>query len=206
MKAANRRKERKDDALSLIQRHLPHHSINDLTQYEKKDTFLEGTGVLVFDHTNKIIYCALSERADEQLAKLRSKQLGYDLFCFNTKDQDGSPIYHTNVMMAVLKVCVVYCEEVIASSSEQIDFEKKIKSSNKIPLKVTPLQMLNFCCNIIQVNNYVLMSSKAYSSFSSEQLDMIKENGEIIHSPLDTIETLGGGGCRCMLTELFQTK
>ena len=51
-----------------------------------------------------------------------------------------------------------------------------------------------------------MMSSTAYHSLRPEQLNQIQEFVEIIHSPLDTIETLGGGSARCMMAEIFLPK
>tara|TARA_B100001971_G_C18268046_1_gene596667 strand:+ start:105594 stop:106487 length:894 start_codon:yes stop_codon:yes gene_type:complete len=202
MKANNRQLERTKGGLELIQKHM-NYPINDLTHYEAENKFLEGTGVLVFDHQNKIAYCALSERANLELAKKHTLDINYQLIAFETKDRDGNAIYHTNVMLAVLKNHIVYCEEVIANQADKDLIEKSILNSAKRPLKVSYDQMLGFTCNILAVNDYLLMSTQAYESFHMEQRENLSKDYEILHTDLKTIETLGGGGCRCMLAELF---
>ena len=47
------------------------------------------------------------------------------------------------------------------------------------------------------------MSTTAYNSLQQWQKDIILNSAEIIHSPIDTIEHVGGGGVRCMLAEIF---
>ena len=50
------------------------------------------------------------------------------------------------------------------------------------------------------------MSSLAYNSLTKEQLNKIEKYNTIIHSPLETIETCGGGSARCMIAEVFLIK
>ena len=71
--------------------------------------------------------------------------------------------------------------------------------------------MNSFAGNMLEVKNnmgnkYLMMSATAYHSLRPEQLNQIQEFVEIIHSPLDTIETLGGGSARCMMAEIFLPK
>jgi hypothetical protein len=50
------------------------------------------------------------------------------------------------------------------------------------------------------------MSTQAYRSLTYEQIRQIEEKTTILHSPLDTIETCGGGSTRCMIAEVFLPK
>jgi hypothetical protein len=50
------------------------------------------------------------------------------------------------------------------------------------------------------------MSSTAYNSLTPEQIEQINKHLKILHSPIPTIETLGGGSARCMMAELFNPK
>jgi hypothetical protein len=56
----------------------------------------------------------------------------------------------------------------------------------------------------------LVMSSQAYESLTTEQLHELNRYNRIIHSPLTTIETNGGGSARCMMAEvhlpLLETK
>ena len=47
------------------------------------------------------------------------------------------------------------------------------------------------------------MSSSAYNSLTKIQIKKIENHSEIIHSSLNTIESVGGGSARCMLAEIF---
>ena len=49
----------------------------------------------------------------------------------------------------------------------------------------------------------LVMSTQAYRSLDAAQLQTLEKYNRIIHSPLDTIETVGGGSARCMMAEVF---
>jgi len=38
---------------------------------------------------------------------------------------------------------------------------------------------------------------------STEQIKTIEKHSDILHTPIDTIEQIGGGSVRCMLAEIF---
>ncbi len=68
-----------------------------------------------------------------------------------------------------------------------------------------------FAGNMLQVfgtdeKRFMVMSSQAYRSLSETQIEAIQKHCEILHSPLDTIETCGGGSARCMMAEVFLPK
>ena len=72
-------------------------------------------------------------------------------------------------------------------------------------------QIKHFCGNALEVSStqschkqYLIMSEKAYNSYTAEQKDILNMSyHKILRSPLDTIETYGGGSARCLLCELF---
>jgi hypothetical protein len=69
--------------------------------------------------------------------------------------------------------------------------------------------MNNFCGNILEVKGkdnkkLLCMSTKAHNNFTDAQKrKLLKHVDGIIHSDINTIETIGGGGVRCMMAELF---
>ena len=68
MFAENRRKERREDILELLEeKGFVINDVMDYTAAEDEGVFLEGTGSILKDRTNQKAYCALSERAHEEL-------------------------------------------------------------------------------------------------------------------------------------------
>src|SRR6478609_2113066 len=62
MLAPNRRIERRSDVIDQLKDRFVVNEVWDLSDYEKNNRFLEGTGSIVFDHFNKIAYACLSPR------------------------------------------------------------------------------------------------------------------------------------------------
>ena len=52
-------------------------------------------------------------------------------------------------------------------------------------------------------NRLLAMSSTAYFALTDSQKEEFSSNLTMLHSPLPTIERLGGGSARCMMAELF---
>ena len=68
--------------------------------------------------------------------------------------------------------------------------------------------MNSFAGNMLQVSSvtgkqYLVMSTAAYQSLTNEQLKKLAVYNEILHTPVDVIETNGGGSVRCMIAEVF---
>ena len=53
---------------------------------------------------------------------------------------------------------------------------------------------------------YLIMSQAAYDSLTDSQVKTIKKHTKVLSSPLETIETCGGGSARCMMAEVFLPK
>ena len=67
--------------------------------------------------------------------------------------------------------------------------------------------MNHFAGNMLQVENarrekFLVMSTVAYQALTKEQVDKLSSYNSLLHSPLQTIETNGGGSARCMIAEV----
>jgi hypothetical protein len=61
---------------------------------------------------------------------------------------------------------------------------------------------------MLQVKNadgelLLVMSTQAFESLNDIQVEILEKHNRIIHSSLNTIETVGGGSARCMMAEIF---
>lgn len=208
MYASNRRLERKPHVIEQLKAKFRIKDQVDLSSYEKKNIFLEGTGSMVLDRENKIAYACLSQRTDLNVLKDFCAKLGYTPVSFIATDAKGYPIYHTNVMMCVADQFVVICLDSLKDNRERKEIMIAIEKSGKEIIDITLDQMSHFAGNMLQVENdkgrkFLVMSSQAYHSLSQDQLLKIERYNSIIHSPLDTIERNGGGSARCMMAEVF---
>jgi hypothetical protein len=124
---------------------------------------------------------------------------------FEAADAEGREIYHTNVLMCVAAEYVVLCTEAIKNTDALFE---SIRLTGKTIIPITFDQMNHFCGNLLQLETdkgekVLVMSTQAFEHFTAEEKEQFELYNRIIHSPLTTIETLGGGSARCMLCEVY---
>ncbi|MAJ98850.1 MAG: amidinotransferase [Flavobacteriales bacterium] len=213
MFAKNRRLERRVDIIEKlrVKYNVEKFNLIDLSVYEKDYKYLEGTGSMILDRHNKIIYSSLSERTNKTLLDKVSSILDYELLVFKsfqTVKEKKFPIYHTNVMMSLGDTFAIICDSLIINSKERNSVMNSLRNSGKEIILLNENQINSFAGNMILLKNkknanFLIMSNSAYNSLSSHQIDNIQSHVKIIKSNLSTIEYYGGGGARCMITELF---
>ncbi|PTX61011.1 hypothetical protein C8N46_105167 [Kordia periserrulae] len=215
MFAENRRLERREDALEVLEAQGFHiENVVDYTSAEEEGVFLEGTGSMVLDRVNRKAYCALSPRADEDLFIEFCEDFEYSPVIFTayqTVEGERLPIYHTNVMMCLAETFAVICLDCIDDKKERKIVEKHLKEDGKEIIRITEKQVENFAGNMLQVlgandEPYLVMSQSAYDSLTKEQISRIEKHCKILSSSIETIETCGGGSARCMMAEVFLPK
>ena len=215
MFAMNRRVERRIDILETIKNEgFLINEIDDLSNSEENEKYLEGTGSMIFDHDYKIAYGSVSLRLDEELFRDFCEKFGFTPVVFHSFQNVGNqrlPIYHTNVMMCVAEQFVVICLDCIDDELEREKVQEVIKSTEKEVIEISEDQLQQFAGNMLQVQNeegtqYLVMSETAYKSLTPEQIAQIESYCEIIYADLNTIEVNGGGSARCMLAEVFLPK
>lgn len=95
----------------------------------------------MFDNENKKIFVNVSVRADKGLMASFLKKFNalsktpYKSVLWDSVDRNNNDVYHTNVVMAILRDHVVLCTESIKDSTERNNVIKEIsdKSLNKRP-------------------------------------------------------------------------
>ncbi len=215
MFAENRRTERREDVLFKLEDEgfLINH-IMDYRTAEDEGMFLEGTGALLLDRVNRKAYCALSNRADEELFIEFCEDFEFTPIIFTanqTVDGKREPIYHTNVMMCLGETFAVICLASIDDTKERRNVIKHLKEDGKEIIDITEAQVAKFAGNMLQVKGfddkrYVIMSQAAYDSLTQDQIKKLENHAEILSSSLSIIEACGGGSARCMMAEVFLPK
>ena len=201
MQSPNRRIERSNSNINFLN---TNYSLkNDLTEYEAKNVFLEGTGSLVLDRVNKTAYMAESNRSNVSLASKWSQLRGYDLVHFKSYI-DKKPTYHTNVLMFITNKFAGICFDSISDSKYLLS---NIEKTHKI-LYLSIEQVKNFSGNALVVRNInneakFLISSSGLKALDLIQKRFIEKYYDIVDINIPTIEKIGGGSVRCMLLELF---
>ena len=183
----------------------------DLTSYEKRNLFLEGTGSLILDRNEHLAYACQSPRTCEEVLEEWSSKMGYDYFLFHAEDMNGNPIYHTNVMMSVGEQLAVVCLDAITDIEERMSLIELLEESDKEIVEISLEQMNEFAGNMLQLHTvkegelkYIMvMSARAKDSLDQDQIEAIEKYCKIVAPDLEFIERNGGGSARCMLAEIF---
>jgi len=210
LEAPGRRAERRMDVIdALSARHgFTVARVLDLSIYEREGRFLEGTGSMVLDRVHRVAYAARSTRTHPDMLRVFAHQTGYDMCAFDTLDDGGRPIYHTNVMMAIGGRFVVICAAVITDTGQREAVVQRLTRSGRRIIDITLEQMGAFAGNLLEVQGrhgepLIVLSQTAHDALTIEQRATLQHCGTLLPVPVDTIEQVGGGSVRCMLAEIF---
>ncbi|ULQ55724.1 arginine deiminase-related protein [Flavihumibacter rivuli] len=207
MQAASRQLEVREDLLAELSGHFKVKEIKDWRE-NPYGAFLEGTGSMIMDHQEKIIYAAISPRTDEQLLLSYASYTGYRAFPFQAADRFGKSIYHTNVLMALGTSFAILCTSAIKNEDERSRLIGSLEQTGHELIAISFDQMDAFAGNMLEVKNkkgqpFIAMSQAAFDSLTNEQRRKLSAHGELLPIPIPTIETIGGGSVRCMMAEIF---
>jgi hypothetical protein len=214
MLAPNRRSERRPEILDIVRRQLGfqcRHLI-DLTGHEQDGRYLEGTGSLVLDHVQRVAYAARSARTDETVARQWAHEMQYEPVLFDATGNDGTPIYHTNVLLSIGTRWAAICTASIAQCDRDRVLQRLRRHRDVI--EITSTQMSEFGANILELlvddgassQHTLVLSERALQGFERMPGDgwprLQGSVDRVLPIAVPTIEVVGGGGIRCMLAEV----
>ncbi|PHI21268.1 amidinotransferase [Lewinellaceae bacterium SD302] len=209
MLSESRRLERRPEIINYLEENFQVSRRLTLESWEEQDLILEGTGSMILDRENRIVYCSLSQRADEPALRDWAEAMRYEVCAFHSEGESGKPIYHTNVLMALGTTHAVICLDVIPNPLERRAVVEKLESTGKKIVEISNAQVDQFAGNMLEVvgtdGPIWSMSSSAFNALTPDQREELSNGGktQLLHSDLSTIEQHGGGSARCMMAELF---
>lgn len=211
MFAANRRSEKRDDIIKHLSDNYIVKDVQDWSEYEVEGKFLEGTGSMIFDHDNRVIYACHSPRTDISVLAKFANANGYKAIVFVATDNNGHPVYHTNVVMALGEKFAILCEEAIDEEWELIAVRQLLDSSSHEVIRITREQMHAFAGNVLSVQNQegdkiLVLSQTAFASLTDEQKETLSAYCKLLPVAVPAIENAEGGSVRCMMAEIFLQK
>ena len=206
--APNRRMEKRQDIIDFFLSQHSHAQLIDWSHFEAEGLFLEGTGSMIMDRINQLVYACVSPRTHPEMIQRFCKTFDCRPVLFHATDHSGIDIYHTNVMMALGAEFAVVGLDSISREEEKLMVIEEIQQSGRELIPISMKQIEQFAGNMLEVRNqagksYLVMSKRAFDSLDETQLQIIQRYSEALVIPLDVIETYGGGSVRCMLTEVF---
>lgn len=211
MYAANRRIEVRSDLIQELKDKFVVTGIEDWTSNESDHHFLEGTGSMIIDHPNRIIYACLSPRTNQALLSQFAEAHQHTAVTFYSKDDNGTDVYHTNVIMHVGKDYAVVCLSSIRNAEERRQVTESLTSTGHHIIDITMQQVHHYAGNMLQVESkeeklYTILSQQAFESLTDDQKLQFTRYTQLLPVNIPTIETVGGGSVRCMMAEIFLAK
>jgi hypothetical protein len=204
----SRRAERREAVIDAAKAQLGFQETRrlDLSVHERSAHFLEGTGSLVLDHRARVAYASRSPRTDDALVHEWAKALGYEPFLFDAATADGTPVYHTNVLLWIGEKVAGIGMEWIAPG-QRAALEAKLRAAGRELLVLVDAQLRNFAGNMLEVpgtrGRHLVMSAAAHASLTGAQRALLATTDtQPLVAAIPTIERLGGGSVRCMLAEV----
>ena len=209
MEAENRRTERRADIIEQLESKHGFHvrEVVDLSAHEEAGHYLEGTGSMVLDRSNRVAYACLSTRTQLDALGDFAQRMDYDVVAFDAVDRNGVPIYHTNVLMNVGEAVAVICDEAIPREEQRADVLQRLRSTGHEVISLSYDQLDAFAGNMLELKNadgerVLAMSQQAWDSLDVDQKSKLEANGRVVYAPIDNIEASAGGSVRCMLAEV----
>jgi hypothetical protein len=215
MQGTSRRPERRQDVIEAVVRasgfKVSH--LLDLTHHEAHGKFLEGTGSLVLDHVARVAYACASARTHPEVVADWARELDYEAVIFQAADQAGVPLYHTNVLMCIGARAVVIGAGAIAAADRERVLARLTAGGREI-IDVGQAGIAQFAGNMLELASWdealgdcrvLVMSQSARRALSDAAFAQLSGcTDAVLTVPVPTIERVGGGSVRCMITEVFR--
>ncbi|MEI6156530.1 MAG: arginine deiminase-related protein [bacterium] len=202
MAAPSRRRERRGDVVEGLRERYTVSQLLDLSPVELEGRYLEGTGALVLDHVHRIAYMARSGRANEAVLDQWCEAMGYTAEVFNTADQSGQPIYHTNVVLSIATNFVVAGLNNIPDPTERARIAARLGETGRDVIEIDRGQVAEFAGNGLELTGgrgrLFVLSTRALAALRPDQIAAIETSARILAIGIPTIER-SGGSVRCML-------
>jgi hypothetical protein len=208
MATESRRPERNPQILEKLKERFVVGPVVDISSHERRNKYLESTGVMIFDHLSKHVYASLSSRCDEELLRQHTSDIGYQPIVFRAFDRHGMSIYHTNVVLGIQTSTAIVCSEAITDETERDNVLKALTDSGRTIVEISQKQIEKFCANVLEVRNrkgerFLVLSQTAMDNLTPMQQQLLTADKSLVPLRIPTIETIGGGSARCMMAEIF---
>jgi len=206
MLAKNRRLERNPEVIAFLDANLPAKQTRDYSGFESQDQAMEGTGSLIFDYLNKRVFASVSLRTQPEIMLKISNDLGFEPILFEAFDANNQAYYHTNVILSIGTKYALICTEAIPEEQREKVLES-LKFPGRTIIPITRQQVDAFAGNVLEISNsddelLIVISQTAVDSLRDEQIAVLQRSGLLLIANIPTIESIGGGGVRCMLAEI----
>lgn len=202
MCAPSRRLERRRDVIDALAEKYWVRSVTDYSCAERDGQFLEGTGAMVLDQAAKVAYVSRSQRAHETVLERFCADFGYEAVLFDSVGADGTPVYHTNVVMCVGERFALVGADMITDVAQRETVLGRLRETGHEVVEVSAAQIGEFAGNALEVHgsagSVLAISTRAVAALTQDQLATLAAHTNLLPLSIPTVE-LAGGSVRCTL-------
>jgi hypothetical protein len=127
---------------------------------------------------------------------------------FDAVDPDGTPIYHTNVLMCIANDFVLAGTAMMMPVARREEIIERLSAGGRTVIDLDFEQVCEFAGNAIELTGtegrILAMSQRAANSLTPQQRTVIERSCRIVAVDVPTIE-LSGGSVRCMIAGIHLT-
>ncbi len=205
----SRRRERRQDVIDLLKAKYRVQDVVDYSGLEWDNLFLEGTGVMVLDHLERVAYTSKSNRASDIILERFCAHFQFEPMAFDTADSAGNPIYHTNVMMTIGSQFALVALDMITIKERRCEIKQRLEYSGRAVIALDNDQVSNFAGNALELTGskgkILAISQRGFDSLRPDQIAQLEKSVEIVPLAVPTVE-LAGGSVRCMMAGIHLSK
>lgn len=206
MHAENRRGERRADVLELLERDYVVTRTLDLSAGVAAGTALEGTGAMVLDHRTRTAFVCRSRRTDPALLRRFCRELEFEAVVVDAED-DGVPVYHTNVLMSVGTGVALVGTGLIPDAGQRRRLVAALEGSGREVVDLPRDAIRNFAGNCLELQGgerLLALSARAERALPERVRAALERHVRLLPVPVPTLE-LAGGSVRCTLGGIHLT-
>lgn len=202
MKALNRRLERRRDVIEMLKSEYRVQDVIDYSGLEPDKLFLEGTGAMVLDHIDRVAYAVESDRTNPIALERFSTHFNFEPMAFAAADQNGLPVYHTNVLMCIATEFAMIGMGMITDEARRKEIANRLQRSGRSIVDLSYEQITQFAGNAIELQGrdgrILALSQTAFDALDARQKAAIEQSATLVPLEIPTIE-LAGGSVRCTI-------
>jgi hypothetical protein len=202
MYSPSRQRERRADVVEMLKAEYRVQEVIDYSGLERDGIYLEGTGAMVVDHIDRVVYAARSKRTNEVALERFCAHFNYEPLLFDAVDSLGRPIYHTNVLMCIGTEFAMIGLSAITDPSRRAHVRQRVEETGRTIIDLTPAQVGEFAGNAIELTGssgrLLAISTRGLRALSPGQRGIIETSATLLATDVPTIE-LAGGSVRCMI-------
>jgi len=209
MYSPSRRRERRYDVIEMLKSEYRVQDVIDYSCLEYDDLFLEGTGAMVLDHIARVAYTARSNRADPIALERFCTHFNFEPMAFDTADESGRAIYHTNVVMCIATDFALCGFSMMKDEDRREEIRARLAEMGRTVIELDRHQINEFAGNALELSakegRILALSTRAAASLQPAQRETIERSARLVELAVPTIE-LAGGSVRCMLAGIHLTR